>query len=168
VRSDADAAVTRIETAVDDLDLTVKHIRSSIFMLEASRVSTGGGLRDRVLALGRQAAGALGFEPRCFFDGPVDSAVGEDVAPELLSMLREALSNVARHARATRVEVEVVVADEIVVRVIDDGIGPPASDALRGHGLNNMTARAERHGGRFKLGAGTAGGTVLEWAVPRS
>jgi signal transduction histidine kinase len=161
VRSDADAAVTRIETAVDDLDLTVKHIRSSIFKLEASRVSTAGGLRQGVLALGRQAAGALGFEPRCFFDGPVDSAVGEDLAPELLAMLREALSNVARHARATRVEIEVVVTDEIVVRVIDNGIGPPASDALRGHGLNNMEARAQRHGGRFELGAGTAGGTVL-------
>ncbi|MDQ1439187.1 MAG: hypothetical protein QOK43_2816 [Acidimicrobiaceae bacterium] len=169
VRTDADAAVTRIETAVNDLDLTVKHIRSSIFKLEASRVSTGGGLRDRVLGLGRQAAGALGFEPRCFFDGPVDSAVSEDLAPELLAMLREALSNVARHARATRVDVEVVVADdEIIVRVIDDGIGPPGPDALRGHGLNNMKARAERHRGSFDLRSGTRGGTVLEWQVPRT
>jgi signal transduction histidine kinase len=64
VRADPDATVTRIEAAVDDLDLTVKHIRSAIFELEASRVSSGGGLRDRVLALGREAAGALGFELR--------------------------------------------------------------------------------------------------------
>jgi signal transduction histidine kinase len=166
VRSDAEAAVTRIEKAVDDLDLTVKHIRSSIFRLEASRVSTGGGVRDRVLALGRQAAGALGFEPRFFFDGAVDSSIGDDLAPELLAMLREALSNVARHARATRVEVELVVADDIVVHVVDDGIGPPGPDVLRGHGLNNMQARAERHGGTFGLRAAATGGTTLEWRVP--
>ena len=98
VPTDADAAVARIEAAVDDLDLTVKHIRSAIFKLESSRVTSGGGLRDGVLALGRQAAGALGFEPRCFFDGPVDSGVGADLATELLATLREALTNVARHA----------------------------------------------------------------------
>ena len=167
MRTDADAAVARIEAAVDDLDLTVKHIRSAIFKLESSRVSSGGGLRDRVLALGREAAGALGFEPRCFFDGPVDSGVGDDLAAELLATLREALSNVARHAHATRVEVEVVVTDQVVLRVVDDGIGPPAPDAPRGHGLKNMEARAARHGGRFELRAGPRTGTVLEWQVPR-
>ena len=88
---------------MDDLDLTVKHIRSAIFKLESSRATSGGGLRDGVLALGRQAAGALGFEPRCFFDGPVDSGVGADLATELLATLREALTNVARHARTRRV-----------------------------------------------------------------
>ena len=102
VPTDADAAVARIEAAVDDLDLTVKHIRSAIFKLESSRATSGGGLRDDVLLLGRQAAGALGFEPRCFFDGPVDSGVGADLATELLATLREALTNVARHAHATR------------------------------------------------------------------
>ena len=111
VRSDADAAVDRIEAAVDDLDLTVKHIRSAIFKLESSRGHSAWGLRDRVLALGRDAAGALGFEPRCFFDGPVDSAVDDELAAELLATLREALTNVARHARATSVHVEVIVDD---------------------------------------------------------
>ena len=167
VGTDADAAVTRIEAAVDDLDLTVKHIRSAIFGLESSRAPSGG-LRDRVLALGREAAGALGFEPRCFFDGPVDSGLGDDVVGELLATLREALRNVARHARATRVEVEVVVTDQVVLRVVDDGIGPPAPDAPRGHGLKNMEARAARHGGRFELRAGPPTGSVLEWQVPRS
>jgi signal transduction histidine kinase len=168
VRIDADAAITRIETAVDELDLTVKHIRSAIFKLESSRASTSGGLRDRVLALGREAAGALGFEPRCFFDGPVDFGVDDDLTTELLATLREALSNVARHARATGVTVELVVTDEIVLRVIDDGIGPPEPDAPRGHGLNNMQARAARHGGDFALRAGDPNGTIAEWRVPRS
>jgi signal transduction histidine kinase len=166
VRTDADAAVTRIEAAVDDLDLTVKHIRSAIFKLESARVSSSGGLRYRVLALGREAAGALGYEPRCFFDGPVDSGVGDDLAADLLATLREALSNVARHARATRVEVEVVVTDQVVLRVVDDGIGPPSPDVARGHGLNNMAARANHRGGRFELRAGSPAGSALEWQVP--
>jgi signal transduction histidine kinase len=166
VRADADAAVTRIEAAVDDLDLTVKHIRSAIFKLESSRVSSSGGLRNRVLALGREAAGPLGYEPRCFFDGPVDSSVGDDLAADLLATLREALSNVARHAQATRVEVELVVTDQLVLRVADDGIGPPAPDVPRGHGLDNMAARATHRGGRFELRAGSPTGSVLEWEAP--
>lgn len=167
VRSDAAAAVGRIEGAVDDLDLTVKHIRSAIFKLESSRVYSGAGLRDRVLALGRDAAGPLGFEPHCFFDGPVDSAVDDDLAAELLATLREALTNVARHARATSVQVEVVVDDHVALRVIDDGIGPPPQNSSRGHGLRNMGARATRRGGEFGLAAGPEAGTVVFWQVPR-
>ena len=166
VRTDADGAVTRIEAAVDDLDLTVKHIRSAIFELESSRVSSSGGLRDRVLGLGREAAGALGFEPRCFFEGPVDSAVADDVAGDLLATLREALSNVARHAKATRVDVEVVVTGQVVLRVVDDGRGPPGRDAPRRLGLNNMETRAAQRGGRFELRAGLPAGTIVEWQVP--
>jgi signal transduction histidine kinase len=167
VRSDAARAVERIEAAVDDLDLTVKHIRSAIFGLEASRPSPDG-LRDRVLGLCREAAGALGFEPRVLFDGPVDTTVPDDVAVELLATLREALTNVARHAHATRVEVEVLVlvGDQVVLRVIDDGVGAPGPDAPRGHGLANMAARATRQGGTFELRAGLPSGTVLEWRVP--
>jgi signal transduction histidine kinase len=166
VRSDADAATARIEAAVDDLDLTVKHIRSAIFKLEATRASSSGGLRDRVLALGREAAGAIGFEPRCFFDGPVDTVVSDDLTNELLATLREALSNVGRHAQATHVEVEVVVGDQLVLRVVDDGIGPPLPDTPQGHGLKNMETRAVRHGGRFELRRAQPRGTALEWQVP--
>jgi len=168
LRTDPDAAVSRIEAAVDDLDLTVKHIRSAIFGLESSRLSSRGGLRDRVLALGRQAAGALGFEPRFFFDGPVDSGVSDQLAAELLATLREALSNVARHARATAVEVQIVVTDTVLLRVTDNGSGPPAPGALRGHGLKNMESRAVRHAGQFELRAGVERGSVLDWSVPRS
>jgi signal transduction histidine kinase len=167
VRVDADSAVSRIEAAVDDLDITVKHIRSAIFKLETSRVSSSGGLRSRVLAVGREAAGALGFQPRCFFDGPVDSGVDDDIAVELLATLREALSNVARHAHATRVDVEVVVTDVVVLRVIDDGIGPPDAREPRGHGLKNMEARAGRYDGKFELRAGVPRGCVMEWQVSR-
>ena len=150
VGSDPAAAAQRIEGTVDDLDLTVKHIRSAIVGLESTRVG-GPGLRDNILALLREAAGALGFEPTVLFDGLVETVVPDDVGGELLATLREALSNVARHAGATRVDVSVVVDDEIVLRVVDDGTGPPGPGAPRGHGLKNMAARAERHGGELEL-----------------
>ncbi|MEO6317152.1 MAG: GAF domain-containing protein [Acidimicrobiales bacterium] len=166
VRDDA-VAHARIEAAVDDLDLTVKHIRSAIFGLESGGPAPSG-LRDRVLNLCRDTAATLGFEPLCLFDGPVDSGAADDLAVELLATLREALSNVARHAYATAVRVEVAVTDHVTLLVHDDGVGPPAPDAARGHGLKNMEARAVHRGGRFDLRAGEPVGTVLEWQVPRS
>src|SRR3546814_1236193 len=104
VRSDPEAAVGRIEGAGDDLDLTVKHIRTAIFGLERTRPTVVDGVRAQVLSLIREAAGPLGFEPRVLLDGPLDTSVEDDVAVEMLATLREALSNVARHARASRVD----------------------------------------------------------------
>jgi len=167
VSTDPAEAGARIEAAVDDLDLTVKHIRSAIFELESSRVSPGGGLRDQLLALGGEAAAVLGFEPRFFFDGPVDSSVTDEVGTELLATVREALINVARHAKATEATVEVVATGHaVVLRVIDDGVGPPEPDAPRGHGLKNMEARADRHAGRFEMLPGAPTGTIVHWQVP--
>lgn len=165
VHTDPTAAEERIESAVDELDLTVKHIRTAIFGLEEARTAHDA-LRHQVLGLVRDAAAVLGFEPRVLLDGPLDSAVDERVGAELLATLREALSNVARHARATRVEVEVLVGDSVTLRVIDDGVGPPRPVDPRGNGLRNMEERAERLGGSFAIAPGPDGGTVVEWRAP--
>jgi signal transduction histidine kinase len=166
VGSDRNAAVGRIEQAVDDLDVTIKEIRTAIFDLERARASSDG-LRHRVLALASElASGALGFQPRVLFDGPVDSGVDDEVADELLATLREALSNVARHAHASHVEVQVTVGDDVRLRVADDGVGPPGVDAAPGRGLRNMGARAERLGGTMELLPGQPNGTTLIWQVP--
>jgi signal transduction histidine kinase len=167
VGTDPDAAVARIETAVDDLDTTIKQIRTTIFGLQASAM-TAHALRDRVLEIVREAARSLGTDPRVFFDGPVDTAVSDEVTGDLVATLREALSNVARHARATRVDVELVADSDVRLRVTDDGIGPPPPEARAGHGLRNMQARAARHGGTFELRRAEPNGSVLEWTVPLS
>jgi nitrate/nitrite-specific signal transduction histidine kinase len=162
--ADRPEVIERITQAVDDLDLTVKHIRTAIFGLEASRRAAGG-LRQRVLALSSEAAGALGFEPRVLFDGPVDSAP-EPVAAELLAVLREALSNVARHAQASQVDVEVVADSDMTLRVIDDGRGLPEERRAAGRGMFNMAARASALGGTMLAHSGSPSGTILEWRVP--
>jgi signal transduction histidine kinase len=167
VEGDPSAAVRRIESAVDDLDLTVKHIRSAIFGLETSRPG-GHGVRDQVVALLREVSRPLGFEPRVLFEGPVDGAVDRKVAAELLASMREALSNVARHAKASMVEVSVLVGADITMRVVDDGLGLPDGEPSAGNGLRNMTARATDLGGSLSVTSRPEGGTVLEWRVPRS
>ena len=166
--------VERIEQAVEDLDLTVKHIRTAIFGLERTRPQTEG-LRRRMLALTAEAAGSLGFEPRVVFDGAVD-AVDDDEAVDVLATLRESLANVAKHARASTVEVEVSRGhDALVLRIADDGrgraaaasSGEPTAVGSSGNGLVNLARRAERWGGSCTLDDGPDGhGTVLTWSIP--
>jgi signal transduction histidine kinase len=176
VRADPATAEQRIELAVDDLDLTVKHIRTAIFALEApGGAGPTGSLRHRVLETTRDAAQALGFEPRVLIDGPVDMGASDDAAADVVATLREALSNVARHARATRADVELV-ADEttLTVRVIDDGRGlpepgsDPSPEEGEGHGLKNIATRAERWGGSLTLATNEPHGLIMEWRIPRT
>ncbi len=166
VRSDPDAATARIESTIDELDLTVKHIRSAIFGLEASAGRLMPAFRMLVLKLASEASATLGFEPAVLFDGPVDARVTGPVAHELAAVITEGLSNAARHAQARRVEVHVLVSDAIVVRVEDDGIGPAGADSHRGNGLENMATRARRLGGAFDIRPRAHGGTVVEWTIP--
>jgi signal transduction histidine kinase len=167
VTSDPDVAVGRIGDAVDDLDVTIKQIRTAIFDLEQSKADHGS-LRAQILSLAREAAIPLGFEPRVVLEGAIDTGVEEQVGNELLATLREALSNVARHARASHVVVEVVVDGDVRLSVADDGIGPPPPDVRSdGKGLRNMRERAVRLGGRLELAAAKQGGTVLMWQAPK-
>jgi signal transduction histidine kinase len=175
--ADRPEVVERIERAVDDLDETVKHIRTAIFGLERTRPQSEG-VRRRILAVTAEAAGSLGFEPRVLFDGAVDGSVDDDLALDLLATLREALANAARHARATSVDVSVRAVDaEVVLEVADDGRGRTAAEEAAsggeatfggGHGLGNLVKRAERWGGSCAAADGPDGrGTVVTWRVPR-
>ncbi|HEX6421151.1 MAG TPA: GAF domain-containing protein [Acidimicrobiales bacterium] len=168
VATDGEMAVSRIGAAVDDIDLTVKHIRSAIFGLETSLAGAGDGLRTRLLALVRELDETLGFEPRVLFDGPIDTAVDDALANDVVTTLREALTNAARHAQADRVDVAVVAQDgQLRLTVTDNGVGPRRDYATAGgHGLRNMAARAAAFGGSAELRAGLAGGSVFTWRVP--
>jgi signal transduction histidine kinase len=165
IRTDPEAASRRIEEAVSELDLTVHHIRSAIFGLEAAQQAPSG-LRAQVLDVVRDAAGPLGFEPSVRFQGAVDANDAGTLAGDVLAVVREGLANVARHAHAARVEVAVRVADDLVVEVIDDGDGPDRGDHPVGHGRSNLEERARGYGGTCSLAAGEGGGAVLTWQVP--
>ena len=79
-------------------------------------------MRIRVLDLVGESGPMLGFEPTVLFEGPVDTATPEPMATDMLAALREALSNVARHARASHVDVVVAVdTSDVTLRVTDNG-----------------------------------------------
>ncbi|MGX6607119.1 GAF domain-containing protein [Micromonosporaceae bacterium Da 78-11] len=152
----------RINHAVDALDETIRDIRRSIFEL---RTPVGVSLRTELHDIVEAAAGVLGFRPALDTSGPVDSAVPDDIIPEILAVVREALTNVTRHAKANAVRVSVRAADgQLAVVVQDDGVGADASLA-RG-GLVNLLDRAADLGGTFEVRGGEGGGTVLAWRVP--
>jgi signal transduction histidine kinase len=114
-----------------------------------------------------RAAEVLGFSPALRFSGPVDTLVGDEAAGQLLAVLREALSNTARHAAASKVEV-CLAADgrAVTLTVADDGIG--IAPGGRRSGLANMDERARQFGGTFTARSGSDGGTALTWKVPAS
>jgi len=160
-----DQARHRVESAIDDLDETVRHIRTVIFDIGRATESKPG-VRTRVLDLTREAGRVLGFDPHVTFDGAIDAAVSDPIADELVATLREALSNVARHAHATHVEVQLAVSSDVRLVVVDDGVGL-AGSAAHGDGLGNMRTRAERLNGTFVIErARPDGGTRVEWTVP--
>ncbi|WP_425271088.1 GAF domain-containing protein [Micromonospora noduli] len=152
----------RINAAVDDLDATIRDIRRTIFELRTPMTSE---LRTEIRAEIEAAAEALGFKPHLELTGPVDSAVPDAIRPDLTAVLREALSNVVRHAQSTRVDVVVRVdAGQVTVVVTDNGVGcDPA--AARG-GLVNLRERASRLDGTFTIAPAEPHGTEVRWAVP--
>jgi signal transduction histidine kinase len=157
----------RLQQAVDELDETIREIRITIFDLEA-RDAEKDGLRTRVLSLTGEATATLGFAPKVHMDGPLEAATDAATQEELLKTLREALSNVVRHANASSVEVLLRAASgTITLRVADNGVGLP-KDARHGHGLDNMQTRAESLGGVCEVSARRGGGTIVTWRVPAS
>jgi signal transduction histidine kinase len=161
-----EAAQARVRTAVNDLDETIREIRGTIYALAHDDVSEVTSLRVRVLETVDAAASLLGFTPGLRLTGLLDTRVPSGVADHLVSVLREALSNVARHAQATRADVELDVDAELVLRVVDDGLGLP--DGGRRSGLQNMAQRANALNGTFYAGRAPVGGTELVWRVPLS
>jgi signal transduction histidine kinase len=155
----------RVGRAVDDLDETISLIRTTIHGLQPSTgTARRVGVRARLVAEVDAASRTLGFTPALRMSGPVDTLVPPDVGDHLVAVVREALSNVARHAGARSAEVGLVVGDEISLTVHDDGRGLPA-DAQRS-GLANLERRAHDLGGVFSAGAAQPG-TVLRWRIPR-
>ena len=160
------SAVARIMRIVGDLDASIRQVRSTIFELH-QRWATSQSLRSEIADICDESSKALGFKPSCDISGPIDSAVIEPLRAHVLLCLREALSNVARHARATRVEVTIsVVEGSLALTVADDGVGFVPATHGRSSGLDNMRVRAESLGGTFRIESAPGGGTAATWDVP--
>jgi len=94
----------------------------------------------------------------------VNSAVSTRTAPHLAAVLGEVLTNIARHARATSVWVQLAAGRQVVLTVGDDGCGmaPDVSQS----GLRNIRERAEDLEGSCTVESAPGEGTVITWTVP--
>ncbi|WP_214321697.1 sensor histidine kinase [Nonomuraea sediminis] len=155
-------ASSRVQHAIDELDETIRQIRSSIFALQGPSED---GLRGQILELVESARAHLGFLPGLRLEGHLDSGVPDPVAGQLLAVLREALSNLVRHAKASSADILVEAADgRLVLVVSDNGVGIKPDG--RRSGLANLDERAKRLGGTFTVESPEGGGTRLSWSVP--
>lgn len=155
-------AARRLSTTVDDIDATIKDIRRSIFALSAAPEARN--LRRDLTEVIRRVAPSLGFTPVLAAEGPLNSAISDQVAQHLLAVLGEALVNVSRHAHASTVTVALGVTTEVTLTVSDDGVGFGVGE--RRSGLRNMRERAEQLGGRLTVTSAPGEGTTIAWAVP--
>ena len=155
----------RLSAAIDVIDEVIREIRNTIFAANRPR-STSVGLQDRVKGLLEEMTAPLGFRPRLGLLGPTDIHVPGEIVDHLLSVVRESLSNISRHAHATRVDVVIHLRDDVVkLSVADDGVGLPNAPSA-GYGLANMAERARALGGSFAVTQRSPTGTLLEWEAP--
>ncbi len=155
----------RVMGAVEDLDTTIREIRTTIYSLQSVGRQDQEGLRARVLEVVASVVGDDGPATSVRLDGPVDVSVGPAVAEDALAVLREAVSNATRHGKPARITVALTLVDDLLVlEVSDDGIGLP-EDVPRS-GLANLAERAARHGGTMRAWRPPEGGTRVRWEVP--
>ena len=152
----------RIQHAVSQLDQTVMEIRTSIFDLHsADEVSS---LRRTLLDVVSELTEGADVSPSVRMSGAVDTLVPPEVAPHAEAALREGLSNALRHARARNIVVTIEAAEDLIVDVLDNGVGRPETVARSG--LANIENRATTLGGTLTIGPGQGSGTRFTWKVP--
>lgn len=162
--------VDRLDAAIDDIDETIREIRTTIFDVQTRAAGHMSDFQAAIIELADDVARSLGFRPRLQLGAIADTP--DEIAAQALPVLREALTNVAKHAHASHVD---VIADHIgalwfELRVLDDGLGVGATAdtdvASSGHGVPNMTSRAEDLGGTCSIDELASGGTSVTWRVP--
>jgi signal transduction histidine kinase len=158
-------AADRLQDCVAGIDEAITQIRSTIYRLTGPLVSAENSIRTRAARLVEDMAPVLGFRAELDVRGPIDFGVEDDLTDDCVAVLREALTNAAKHAQANRVSVTITVsAAELCLEVTDDGRG--IGGVSRRSGLANLRTRAERRRGRLIVASGAPRGTRLTWTVP--
>lgn len=154
----------RLDETIDDIQAIVQDIRHSIFDLQSDTASHSATYRKRLHNIITEMTADAGLRTTVRLAGPV-TVLEPPLSTHVEAVLREAISNVVRHARASAVAVEVVVGDEVTIEISDDGIGLDPANTRRS-GLGNLAARATEMGGAFTIQPGPRGGIVLRWSAP--
>jgi signal transduction histidine kinase len=152
--------VDRLNRTVDELQTTIEEIRGAIFQLH----SAAGGFRRRIQDVVADLTQDRDIITTLHMSGPM-TAVGAELAEHAEAAIVEAISNAVRHSGATHLTIDVAIADELSIDVIDNGRGIPA-DNQRQSGLANLRSRAEQAGGTCCITSRPEGGTLVHWTAP--
>jgi len=159
-----DAVKVRLGRTVEELDETIRQIRTRIHALQEDSLQS---LRGTALAVVDQLAPLLPARPDVSLVGPLDTITDEATIADVEAVLRESLTNVTKHAQATQVRVRIQAGKQrLYLTVIDDGVG--IGHRTRRSGLENLNQRAERQGGFLEVGDSAEGGLRLRWSIPIS
>lgn len=162
-RSGSPEVADRLSRTLDDLQTIIEEIRTTIFQLK-SPFDKDGDFRYRIQRVVADLTGDREIVTTLRMHGPM-TAVGGELADHAEAVTAEAVSNALRHSEASRLTVEISVADMFVLDVIDNGCGIPA-DNSRHSGLANMNRRAQRLGGSCEISRPPEGGTRVHWIAP--
>jgi two-component system sensor histidine kinase UhpB len=155
----------RVQEAMETLDATIDSVRTII-----------NSLRPAILDLGLDAA--LEWQLNQF---KVNSGIGCTLKVEMplappdarltaavFRFVQESLDNVARHAKASKVDVTLVVTpDHLSLTIVDDGVGMTDKGNGSGFGLRGIRERVDAFGGELRINSGYAGGTALSIQIPQ-
>lgn len=157
----------RLEEQISNVDEAISEIRTAVFALGAIERPRVDSVRDRVLTTVASIATALEVQPSVTFAGPVDLDVHGKLADDVIAVVRESVTNIARHAPGASSHLRIATADgTLTVLVSDDGPGPFPGANTRRSGIANLAARADRRGGSCAVAQGDRGGTEVRWTVP--
>ena len=157
----------RIDDAIGTLDDVVRDVRSYIFALQPKSVEEQG-LKSAIEELAREVEVNALANVTVHFSDEVQSTIAADAKGHVIQIVREILSNVARHAQASEVEIACAIrdGDTIVITIEDDGVGFDPNTVVRGHGLTNIEDRARSLGGRIAIAPRTPTGSVHTLIIP--
>ncbi len=150
----------QVDDAIVSIDQTIRQIRNTILVLRSTAADRLDQLFTGIVA---ESATLLGFAPQLTMDAAARKVTGP-LAADLSLSLREAMSNIVRHAKASSVQLSVLVAEgRVIVQVSDNGVGIQSE---RRSGLENLGERARAHGGTFTVESQPGEGTTLTWDMP--
>jgi signal transduction histidine kinase len=153
-------SLEKIKSTLDNLDSTVQQIRTTIFALQDEHPIAD--IRTLILSEVASLSAVAGFQISYSFQGPVDTMIGEELAGQVIPVIRELITNAIRHADATTIDL-VVLANQTYceIRVVDNGKGYVPGE--RKSGLLNLERRAGARGGEFEILKNGDVGTRTMW-----
>lgn len=163
---DTESSRKRIDAAIAELDNVVRNVRSYIFELRP-RLELERGFAETVRELARDLEVNTLASAHVDLDSGACAALEESAEAHVVQIVREILSNIARHAQATEVGVVCRRVDGAVeLEITDNGLGFDPSLVKRGHGLTNIEDRARQLGGTVAITSLEPQGTIHTLRLP--